>query len=291
MHYVKAKGILSSKNGMNLYRGCSHGCIYCDSRSRCYHMEHPFEDIEVKENAVELLEAALKSKRKPCMIGTGAMTDPYIPLEMQLGTLRSVLQLIDQYGFGFTVITKSNRILRDIDLLQKIHAKTKCVVQMTLTTYDDGLCRKIEPNVCTTSERFAVLKELHHAGIPTVVWLCPILPFINDTAENITGILDYCIQAKVYGVLCFGMGLTLREGNREYFYAQLDKKFPHLKEQYIRYYGNQYVVNSPRNTELMQLFHRICEKNGMVHDNGHIFTYMNTFEDKLEQAKLSLWDI
>ena len=161
------------------------------------HMEHPFEDIEVKENAVELLEAALKSKRKPCMIGTGAMTDPYIPLEMQLGTLRSVLQLIDQYGFGFTVITKSNRILRDIDLLQKIHAKTKCVVQMTLTTYDDGLCRKIEPNVCTTSERFAVLKELHHAGIPTVVWLCPILPFINDTAENITGILDYCIQAKV----------------------------------------------------------------------------------------------
>lgn len=291
MHYVKAKGILSSKNGMNLYRGCSHGCIYCDSRSRCYHMEHPFEDIEVKENAVELLEAALKSKRKPCMIGTGAMTDPYIPLEMQLGTLRSVLQLIDQYGFGFTVITKSNRILRDIDLLQKIHAKTKCVVQMTLTTYDDGLCRKIEPNVCTTSERFAVLKELHHAGIPTVVWLCPILPFINDTAENITGILDYCIQAKVYGVLCFGMGLTLREGNREYFYAQLDKKFPHLKEQYIRYYGNQYAVNSPRNTELMQLFHRICEKNGMVHDNGQIFTYLNTFEDKLEQAQLSLWDI
>lgn len=291
MHYVKAKGILSSKNGMNLYRGCSHGCIYCDSRSRCYHMEHPFEDIEVKENAVELLEAALKSRRKPCMIGTGAMTDPYIPLEMKLGTLRSVLQLIDRYGFGFTVITKSNRILRDMDLLQKIHAKTKCVVQMTLTTYDDDLCRKIEPNVCTTSERFAVLKELHHAGIPTVVWLCPILPFINDTAENITGILDYCIQAKVYGVLCFGMGLTLREGNREYFYAQLDKKFPHLKEQYIRHYGNQYVVNSPYNAELMQLFHRICEKNGIVHDNEQIFTYLNTFEDKLGQAQLSLWDI
>lgn len=291
MHYVKAKGILSSKNGMNLYRGCSHGCIYCDSRSRCYHMEHPFEDIEVKENAVELLEAALKSKRKPCMIGTGAMTDPYIPLEMQLGTLRSVLQLIDRYGFGFTVITKSNRILRDMDLLQKIHAKTKCVVQMTLTTYDDDLCRKIEPNVCTTSERFAVLKELHYAGIPTVVWLCPILPFINDTAENITGILDYCIQAKVYGVLCFGMGLTLREGNREYFYTQLDKKFPHLKEQYIRHYGNQYVVNSPYNAELMQLFHRICEKNGIVHDNEQIFTYLNTFEDKLGQAQLSLWDI
>lgn len=291
MHYVKAKGILSSKNGMNLYRGCSHGCIYCDSRSRCYHMEHPFEDIEVKENAVELLEAALKSKRKPCMIGTGAMTDPYIPLEMQLGTLRRVLQLIDRYGFGFTVITKSNRILRDMDLLQKIHAKTKCVVQMTLTTYDDDLCRKIKPNVCTTSERFAVLKELHHAGIPTVVWLCPILPFINDTAENIAGILDYCVQAKVYGVLCFGMGLTLREGNREYFYAQLDRKFPHLKEQYIRHYGNQYVVNSPHHAELMQLFHRICEKNGIVHDNDRIFTYLNTFEDKLGQAQLSLWDI
>lgn len=121
MHFVKAKGILSSKNGMNLYRGCSHGCIYCDSRSRCYHMDHAFEDIEVKENAVELLEYALKHKRKKCMIGTGAMTDPYIPLEMEIGNVRKALKLICEYGFGFTVITKSDRILRDLDLLLKIN--------------------------------------------------------------------------------------------------------------------------------------------------------------------------
>lgn len=150
MHFVTAKGILSAKNGMNLYRGCSHGCIYCDSRSKCYHMEHDFEDIEVKENAIELLEHALKHKRKKCMIGTGSMTDPYLPLETELGNVRKALSLIDRYGFGFTVITKSNRILRDIDLLQKINEQTKCVVQMTLTTYDEDLCKKIEPNVSTT---------------------------------------------------------------------------------------------------------------------------------------------
>lgn len=218
MHYVNAKSILSAKNGMNLYRGCSHGCIYCDSRSKCYHMEHDFEDIEIKENAIELLENALKRKRKKCMLGTGSMTDPYIPLESKIGNVRKALALANQYGFGFTLITKSDRILRDLDLLKSINDKTKCVVQMTLTTYDEDLCRKIEPNVSTTRERFEALKKLNEAGIPTIVWLCPILPFINDTEENIIGILEYCIEAKVYGVICFGMGLTLREGNREYLH-------------------------------------------------------------------------
>ena len=159
MHYVNVKGILSAKNGMNLYRGCSHGCIYCDSRSNCYHMEHAFEDIEVKENAIELLKDALTRKRKKCMIGTGSMTDPYIPLEMKLENVRKALELVYEYGFGFTVITKSNRILRDLDLLQKINEKTKCVVQMTLTTFDEDLCRKIEPNVSTT-ERYSTERVL-----------------------------------------------------------------------------------------------------------------------------------
>lgn len=183
MHFVKAKGILSPKNGMNLYRGCSHGCIYCDSRSNCYHMEHDFEDIEIKENAIELLENALKHKRKKCMIGTGSMTDPYIPLEMEIGNVRKALSLIAQYGFGFTVFTKSNRILRDIDLLKKINNNAKCVVQMTLTTYDDELCRKIEPNVSPTSERFEALKQMRDAGIPTVVWLTPI--FLHRRRDHI----------------------------------------------------------------------------------------------------------
>lgn len=290
MHFVNTKGILSATNGMNLYRGCSHGCIYCDSRSKCYHMEHDFEDIEVKANAIELLENTLKRKRTKCMLGTGSMTDPYIPLESEIGNVRKALSLAYRYGFGFTLITKSSRVLKDLDLLKSINAKTKCVVQMTLTTYDEGLCKKLEPNVSTTRERFEVLKELHNAGIPTVAWLCPILPFINDTEENIVGILNYCIEAKVYGIICFGMGMTLREGNREYFYKQLDQLFPRMKEKYIRTYGNQYELSSPRSSSLMELFHQICKENGIVHNNRQIFEYLNTFEEKQRNVQLSLFD-
>ena len=290
MHYGKAKGILSSDNGMNLYRGCSHGCIYCDSRSTCYQMNHLFEDIEVKENAPELLEKALRSKRSPCMIGTGAMTDPYIPLEEKLWMTRRALEIIEKHGFGVAVQTKSTRVLRDLDLLQRINEKTKAVVQMTLTTLDDDLCRILEPNVSVTSERVAALKQFRDAGIPTVVWLCPILPYINDTRENIEGILDSCIDAGVKGILCFNMGLTLREGNREYFYAQLDKSFPGLKEQYIRQFRNRYECNSPRNMELMRLYHKTCEKAGIMHDIKGIFTYLHSFETKEIHPQLSFFD-
>lgn len=290
MHYVKAKSILSAKNGMNLYRGCSHGCIYCDSRSTCYQMKHAFEDIEVKENAIELLEIALKHKRKKCMIGTGSMTDPYIPLEMEIGNVRKALSLVYQYGHGFTVQTKSSRILRDMDLLQKINQKTKCVVQMTLTTYDEATCRKIEPNVSTTAERFEVLKRMRDAGIPTIVWLTPILPFINDTEENLSGILNMCMEAKVYGIICFEMGLTLREGNREYFYKRLEDLYPGMKERYVKRYRNQYIVSSPRNARLMRLFHEKCEKVGIVHNNEQIFRFLQTFEEKNAIRQLSLWD-
>ena len=287
-HFVKAKGILSSKNGMNLYRGCQHGCIYCDSRSLCYQMNHPFEDIEVKENAVELLEDALRRKRKKCMIGTGSMTDPYMPLEQKLGNMRRALEVIRRYGFGVTVLTKSDGILRDLDLLQSIHEQAKCVVQMTLTTYDEDLCRMLEPNVCTTARRFEVLKILRDAGIPTVVWMSPILPFLNDTPENIRGLLHMCTEAGVYGVVCFGMGLTLREGNREYFYSRLDRLFPGLKERYVRTYANHYEVSSPRSAELMELFHKICEERKIVHSNDRIFAYLSEFEEKNPQ--LSLFD-
>ena len=290
MHYVKAKGILSADNGINLYRGCTHGCIYCDSRSKCYQMNHAFEDIEVKENALELLEKALRSKKKRCMIGTGAMTDPYLPLEEKLQLTRRALELIEKHGFGVAIQTKSDRILRDLDLLAKINDKSKAVVQMTLTTHDDALCRYLEPNVSVTSERVAALKQFRDAGIPTVVWLCPILPYINDTRDNIGGILESCIDAGVKGVLCFNMGLTLRDGNREYFYAQLDKSFPGLKERYIRQFGNRYDCSSPRNMELMRLFHQTCEKAGMMHDNRAIFTYLHAFEEKEIHSQMSLFD-
>lgn len=289
MHYAEVKGILSSDNGMNLYRGCSHGCIYCDSRSKCYNMNHDFEDIEVKSNALELLENALRRKRKRCMIGTGAMTDPYIPLEQRLQHTRKALLLIEKYGFGVALQTKSSRVLRDLDVLKRINEKTKAVVQITLTTADDTLCKIIEPNVSTTRERFETLKTLRDAGIPTVVWLCPILPYINDTQENIRAILDMCVEAKVRGVLCFGMGVTMREGNREYFYRQLDRHFPHLKQRYIREFGNNYVVNSPKNNELMKLYHRTCSENGIMHSADEIFEYLHRFEEKNAPQQLSLW--
>ena len=232
MHEVMVKGILSAKNGMNLYRGCSHGCIYCDSRSRCYQMDHDFEDIEVKSNGLELLEDALRRKRNKCMIGTGSMSDPYIPLEKELCYTRGALELICRHRFGATLITKSDMVLRDLDLLQEIHRKTRAVVQMTLTTWDDALCKIVEPGVCPTSRRFRVLKEFQKAGIPTVVWLTPILPYINDTRANLQALLECCVDAGVRGILWFGAGVTLRDGNREYFYQQLDRQFPGMKEQY-----------------------------------------------------------
>lgn len=289
MHYVTAKSILSAKNGMNLYRGCQHGCIYCDSRSTCYQMNHPFEDIEVKENSLILLENALQRKRNKCMIGMGSMTDPYIPLEEDLKYTRRAIELVDRYGFGFTAITKSARVLRDIDLLKSINQKTKAVVQMTLTTFDDDLCRKIEPNVSVTSERFAALKRLQEEGIPTVVWLTPILPYINDTEENLRGLLDYCIDAKVKGIICFGMGLTLREGNREYFYDRLDKDFPGLSARYAREFGKNYIVDSQNNDRLMKIFHRTCQENGILHNNDKIFEYLATFEDKTAGEQMSFF--
>ncbi len=278
VHFVTAKGILSSHNGMNIYRGCQHGCIYCDARSDCYQMNHVFEDIAVKENALVLLEAALKARRRPCMIGFGAMSDPYIPLEKDLQMTRKALALLDRYGFGAAIQTKSAGVLRDLDLLKSINSRAKAVVQMTLTTWEEDLCRILEPNVSTTGERLEALKVLHSAGIPTVVWLCPILPFLNDTEENIRAIVEACADAGVKGIISFGMGVTLRSGDREYFYGKLDRHFPGLKARYIRTFGNAYELPSPRNRELMQLFHSLCQQKGLLHDNDQIFRYLSRFE-------------
>lgn len=289
MHFVEAKGILSSNNGMNIYRGCTHGCIYCDSRSKCYGFTHEFEDIEVKINAPQLLEKALKSKRKKCMIGTGVMCDPYLHIEENLKLTRKCLELIDQYEYGVAVQTKSTRVLRDMDLLKSINDKTKAVVQMTMTTYDETLCKILEPNVSTTKERFETLLQFKEAGIPTVVWLTPILPFINDTEENIREILEYCVEAGVKGIICFGMGVTLRDGDREYFYKALDKHFPGIKNKYIRTYGNAYDIPSPNNEKLLEIFKEVCVKNGMIYQIKECFQYLHEFPQKYEQ--MSLLDI
>ena len=292
MHFVDAKGILTGSGGhygMNIYRGCSHGCIYCDSRSKCYQFTHPFEDIEVKQNAPELLEAALRSKRKKGMIGTGAMSDPYMHCEEKLRLTRKCLEIILKYGFGAAVQTKSDRILQDIDLLDAINREAKCVVQVTLTTYDDALCSIIEPNVCNTKRRIEVLERMQERGIPTIVWLTPILPFINDTEENVGAILDECVRVGVKGIICFDMGLTLREGDREYYYAALDRHFPGLKKKYIETYGNAYDLPSPRAKELMRLLRDRCKKNGLLYKPDDCFAYMNELPEKYEQ--MSLFDM
>lgn len=292
MHFVEAKGILTGSGGrlgMNIYRGCTHGCIYCDSRSTCYQFTHPFEDIEVKQNAPELLEKALRSKRHKCMIGTGSMSDPYMHCEEDLRMTRKCLEIIRKYGFGLAIQTKSDRILQDIDLLSEINRSAKCVVQMTLTTYDDDLCKVIEPNVCNTKRRIEVLGEMQKRGIPTVVWLTPILPFINDTVENITLILNECARTGVKGVIDFGMGLTLREGDREYYYAALDKYFPGMKERYIRRYGNSYELQSPDAGELRAVFQRICRASGMLMTPDDCFKFMQEFPDKYSQ--MSVFDM
>lgn len=271
---------------MNIYRGCTHGCIYCDSRSKCYQFTHPFEDIEVKQNAPELLEKALKSKRKKCMIGTGAMSDPYMHCEKDLQLTRKCLEIILRYSFGVAIQTKSDLILRDIDLLSEINKSAKCVVQITLTTYDDELCSILEPNVCNTKCRIEVLEMMQERGIPTVVWLTPILPFINDTKENISAILNECARTGVKGVIDFGMGLTLREGDREYYYEALDKHFPGMKERYIKQYGNAYELPSPNSKELRALFQDICEKNGILSTPDECFRYMSDLPDKYTQISL-----
>ena len=286
MHFVDAKGILTGGKGhygMNIYRGCSHGCIYCDSRSTCYQFSHAFEDIEVKQNAPELLEQALKSKRHKGMIGTGSMSDPYMHCEEQLKLTRKCLEIIYKYGFGAAVQTKSDRILRDIDLLEEINRRAKSVVQITLTTWDKKLCQIIEPNVCNTQRRIEALEAMRERGIPTVVWLTPILPFINDTEENILTILNACAQVKVKGIICFDMGLTLREGDREYYYAALDRHFPGLKEKYISTYGGAYEIPSFQSTRLMNLFTTFCRDHGILYKPNECFDYLHQFPEKYQQ--------
>ena len=291
MHFVDAKGILTGKDGyygMNIYRGCTHGCIYCDSRSTCYQFSHPFEDIEVKQNAPQLLEKALQSRRRQCMISTGSMSDPYMPCEKSLRLTRKCLQVIKKYGFGAAILTKSDLIMDDIDLLDEINRKARCVVQMTLTTYDDILCSILEPHVCNTQRRIEVLEKMKERGIDTIVWLTPILPFINDTRENVEAILNECVRIGVKGVIDYGMGMTLREGDREYYYAALDKYFPGMKEKYIRTYGNAYELQSPRAKELMKLMKDICSANGIIYTPEECFRFMNDFPQK--NVQLSFFD-
>jgi len=288
MHYARYRTVLSPQGGFNLYRGCTHGCIYCDSRSACYQMKHDFEDIEVKQDAPAMLDRELSSRRKKQMLMTGSMCDPYIPLERELGYTRACLESILRRGFGAAILTKSDLILRDEDLIRAINARTKCVVQMTLTCADDRMSRKIEPNVCTTRRRHEVLKRFQQLGVPTVVWMGPVLPFLTDTEENVRELLELCADAGVKGVVSFAMGMTLREGNREYYYQALDRLFPGTKRQYVQAFGNSYECPSPNAEKLDKLFHGFCERHGILHDLRQVLDYVQEFPKEGEQLEMNL---
>lgn len=284
--FIKAKTILSSvkqspenifglKYNMNLYRGCQHSCIYCDSRSNCYQLGE-LSDIRIKGNALELLEKELKSKRIKSVIGFGSMNDPYMPVEKETELTRNALKLILKYKYPVHIITKSDLVLRDIDILKEI-SKIYVAISFTITTTDDNLSKIIEPNAPLSSLRFEAINQLSAAGIYTGIMLMPVLPFITDKKDNIESIVKKGKQNGASYILAF-MGMTLREGQREYFYKQLDIHFPGLKEKYIHAYGNLYGCSTPNHNELYDVFYSACDKFSMK-------TNMDFYKLKMPEQK------
>lgn len=259
---------------MNIYRGCNHGCIYCDSRSDCY--QNPdFDRVKVKEEALRLIRDDLRSKSLKGVIGTGAMSDPYNPYEEKLQVSRNALELMNAYGFGAGITTKSPLVTRDIDILRDIKAHSPVLVKLTITTMDDDLCKKVEPGVAPSSARFEALAQLARAGIFCGILMMPLLPFINDTKENIEQIL---VGGKKAGAKFVypAIGMTLRQGNREYYYQKLDTHFPGLKEKYMKTYGNRYEVTSANVKTLWPFFVATCQKLGLTHDMRLIISAYKT---------------
>jgi DNA repair photolyase len=273
MEYIPAKSIISKTQNpnnwfgcdynMNIYKGCCHGCIYCDSRSDCYKVEN-FDQVRAKENAIAIIEQELRTKRATGVIGTGAMSDPYNPFEAEQLLTRESLILTHKYGFGMHMMTKSSLITRDIDLYKNIKKAAPLCVNMTITTFNDELCSKLEPNVSVSSQRFHALNELALNGIYTGILLMPILPYINDTEQNIS---DIVVTAHDCGVKSIypAFGVTLRQNQREYYYNKLDKLFPRLRHKYTTSFGEEYSCNSPNANNLWKLFCSLCKKYGITY--------------------------
>lgn len=274
MEFIKAKTILSKvKYGnewygidynMNLYRGCSHGCIYCDSRSNCYHIEN-FDLVRGKENALYILEQELSKKRKKGIIGIGSMSDTYNPLEKEYEQTRGALKLISKYGFGVSIDTKSDLILRDIDLLKEINSKNNVIIKFTITTPNEELSKIIEPNVCISSKRLQAIKILSDNGIFTGIMMNPMLPFITDKEEDIRYLVKLAYQNGAKFIHTY-MGMTLRENQREYYFYKLDQHFIGIKEKYIKYYGDKYNCIVPNYKRLYKVFTDECIKYGILYD-------------------------
>lgn len=295
MKFIQAKTIISGYDdnnswfgnnyNMNIYKGCCHGCIYCDSRSECYHVEN-FDEVRAKENALALIARELKSKSRTGVIGTGSMSDPYNPFEKKYMFTRGALDLIDCYGFGVSIATKSDLVLRDIDILQSIAAHSPVLIKMTITTADDNLCSKIEPNASLSSDRFAAIKKLTDAGIFAGILLMPVLPFIEDNEENIRNIINLAHENRAKFIYP-AFGMTLRQNQREWYYRKLDIFFPGIKEKYIRQYGNAYECPSPKAKELWNLFKDECSRLGILFKMGDI---IKEYKKGYEKEQISFFD-
>lgn len=295
MDFIKAKTILSKVKdanewygvdyNMNLYKGCSHGCIYCDSRSNCYHIDN-FDKVRGKENALIILEQELIKQKEKGVIGIGAMSDTYNPLEKKHEQTRGALKLISKYGYGISIDTKSNLILRDIDLLKEINSKNNVIIKFTITTPHDSLSKIIEPNVSVSSERFKAIKELSDNGIFTGVILNPLLPFITDKEEDIKLLVRLAHLSGAKFIHTY-MGMTLRENQRTYYYKKLDESFPNLKEKYIKFYGERYNCIVLNNQKLYKIFTEECQKYGILYRMDDI---IKTYKKELKtNEQLSLF--
>jgi len=294
MIYIPAKTIVSGyaesnswfgcNYNMNIYKGCCHGCIYCDSRSECYGVEN-FDEVRAKENALAVIERELKSKRNKGVIGTGAMSDPYNPFERELRLTRGALELINKYGFGVAGATKSDLVVRDIDLLKEISKHSPVLIKLTVTTADDGLCRKVEPRAPLSSERFEAIRKLSDAGIFAGVLLMPVLPFIEDSAENIGGIVERahaCGAKFIYPAF----GVTLRQNQRDWFFDKLDALFPGVKEKYLECFGNSYECRCPNQKGLWKLFETECGKYDILYKMDEI---IRSYKEGYDDGQLSLF--
>lgn len=274
MNFIPAKTIVSGYTednpwfgcnyNMNIYKGCHHGCIYCDSRSECYRVED-FDEVRAKQNALTLIERDLKSKRKTGVIGTGSMSDPYNKFEVEYGLTRGALELINSYRFGVSIATKSALVTRDIDILKKIGTHSPVLVKITITACEDELGKRIEPYASLSSERFEAISKLTGSGIFAGILLMPVLPFIGDNTENIRGIITRAAQSGARFIYP-AFGVTLRQNQRVHFFQKLDELFPGLKQKYIKQYGNAYRCGSPKAEELMQLFRQECDKQGILYE-------------------------
>ncbi len=268
METVKAKQLLSpltptndffhSDYNLNLYRGCSHGCIYCDSRSVCYQLDR-FHEVRVKENALQMLREELRRKRRVGLVSTGAMSDPYNPFEKKTEVTRGAFKLLKQFGFGAGFTTKSNLAARDTDVLADIQRGAPVRACFSITCMDDTLCAKIEPFASVTTKRFEALQAFSYAGIFAGVWLNPVLPFITDNEQNILDIVRRTKECGGQFIVCH-FGMTLRTGNREYFYQSLDKDFTGVKAKYAHAFGLDYMCPGPRSEELKAAFEGECER-------------------------------